>query len=157
MSLVSKYINNIFHQVLNVSNETQAFHGKWVCITLDEWLSYAKEKSLFEATCLLTTNFKKHFFDFLIEKINVCGYGAGNFYEIYEQRRQEEIEIFLSNINLSDNEITDFKKNVDYVEDNGSFLSKCEFCDIDIPNGNIHLSLQLEGKILCNSCLSSCC
>lgn len=156
MKLVIQYIFDAFYQTLNISeHDSKEFHGMWVSITLDEWLSYAKEKSLFDATCILTTNFKKHFSDFLIEKINNCSYGSGSYYEIYEQRRQEEIELFLSKLHLRENAAIYFKEKVEYIEDFGSFTSKCEHCEKDVSPKIIAMSLQIEGEVLCTSCLNS--
>tara|TARA_Y100000588_G_C13984204_1_gene808594 strand:- start:397 stop:876 length:480 start_codon:yes stop_codon:yes gene_type:complete len=156
MKLVTQHIFDAFYQTLNISeHESEEFHGMWVSITLDEWLSYAKEKSLFDATCILTTNVKKHFCDFLIKKIYDCCYGSGSYYEIYEQRRQEEIEIFLSKLHLSENATIYFKEKVEYIGDFCSFSSKCEQCEEEVSPKIIAMSLQVDGKELCTSCLNS--
>lgn len=148
------HILDTFYQALNISEcESKEFHGIWVLITLDEWLSYAKEKSLFDT--INPTSSKKHFCDFLINKVNDCSYGAGSHYELYEERRHEEIELFLSKFHLSPNDILYFKENVEYIEDFCSFSSVCELCDEEISPKDIAISLQNAGKELCMSCLNS--
>lgn len=157
MSLTSENINHTFYKALNLKNDVQAYQGKWVNISLQAWVNYVSNE-LSNIANESTINLDKYFVDFLVNKIFDADYKAGCFYEVYERRRQDEIEEILSTLNLNDNEVALFKSNVEYIDKTSSNPSICEDCGIEFPSesGHIIQSLAIEGKELCQRCFTLC-
>ena len=157
MNQVHNDFHEVFYQTLKINNhESYRFDGQWVSLSLDEWLLYVETQSFDINTFNVALNLKRYFLDFVIEKINNANYGAGCHYELYEQRHQAEIEIFLSQLNLTDDESHFFKEKVGYEDDFNPFMIPCDECDEEVSPHASAMSIQLEGRELCYSCLSAC-
>ncbi|MBA2653088.1 MAG: hypothetical protein H0U73_12620 [Tatlockia sp.] len=91
--------------------------------------------------------------ELIIHKINHGSYGAGQVYELYEERRQETLENVFAQVLLVDDEISHIKKQCDYVEGYIPYLDKCKDCGIGISASEYAQSLSFLGKECCSDCL----
>lgn len=155
MNQENNIISDVFYKTLKIQhNEPTKVNGGWVSLELDGWLSFANNQSINHAATGSLSDLTLCFLDFLKEKINDGGYGAGCHYELYEERRQEEIEIFLAKLNLTDEESRYFKKKIEYIDNFTSFMSPCNDCENEVSPHESAMSLQMEGEDLCSICLN---
>lgn len=156
MNLEQKSIQDKFNKTLQLTtNNRNEFHGYWLSLTLDELASYIELKLHMNAIELNQKHFILNLLDCIAEKINSSDFGSITHYELYEQRRQAEIELFLSALMISEEDKRYFKDKVEYIEEFSSFVAQCADCSKEVLPHAAALSEQMEGVELCTSCLNS--
>ncbi|MBA2710081.1 MAG: hypothetical protein H0U57_05780 [Tatlockia sp.] len=91
--------------------------------------------------------------ELIIHKINHDSYGAGQVYELFEERKQETLENVFAQVLLVDDEISHIKKQCDYVEGFIRFMDTCQDCGRDISASDYAESVSFLGKECCSNCL----
>ena len=154
MNIEPKTIHDISTEFLKTGHN-DIFQGHWVTVSFEEWKTHLKKKALDNKLITSVSCLKLEFLDFVIEKIKHNRYGASCDYELFEQRRQEEIELFLSDFTLTAEESAYFKERVGFIEDFSPYATFCSDCDGEVSAFASAKSLQMEGVELCSHCLNS--
>jgi hypothetical protein len=126
--------------------------GAWIEVNIHELHEYSNKKchSYSEVT---NQEIRNNFIELIINKICHHSYGAGQVYELYEERKQATLRDLFVCLSLSENEMALIKDRCDYSEDVECFKDPCDECGIDVGALQMAMSLNISGKTLCTNCL----
>lgn len=138
-------------------NEDTTVQGGWVSVSLHEWIVYLEQKVCVNHS-LMTDEWLRHeFLNFIIQALDNCSYGAGCNYELYEERKQDDIQFFLSTLLLTPEESRYVKQESGYIDDFSPYVMICSKCGNEDAAIASAKSLQREGIELCTQCFNVFC
>lgn len=122
----------------------------WNTYSLVGFMKYLEGKDI---SNLSNKNIRKACIDYIIFNNSHNNYGDGQFFEIYENRRQTDLNELLSCLTLYECEVQYLKSGSDFYEGD-EYFQYCEECEEKLSSDQGCISLQIEGRILCNSCFT---
>lgn len=126
--------------------------GAWIEINAHELYEYSNN-TCHSSSDVSNQEIRTHFIELLINKINHHSYGAGQVYELFEERKQETLRVLFESLCCSENEVILIKDRCDYLENIESFKDSCDECGVDVGALQMAMSLDRSGKTLCTNCL----
>jgi len=144
--------SSVFNSIFNTKSTPDEFNSLATCFSSSDLNQYL---SRIDSDLSSQNNARIHCIEYLIEKINKCKYGAGEHYELYKERKQDDLEYLISNLSLSSSELKHFKDQTYYDDNFNPYVTECEMCECEVSPYEDAKSTQMETKSLCSLCLDS--
>jgi hypothetical protein len=132
-------------------NETYEIGG-WIEVNAHELHEYSK-KNCHSYPDVTDQEIRNNFIELIINKICHHSYGAGQIYELSEERKQETLSSLFESLCFSEDEMVLIKDRCDYSEDMKIYKDSCDECGVDVGALQMAMSLNMASKTLCTHCL----
>jgi hypothetical protein len=124
--------------------------GGWIEINAREFQEHLSRK-FHQSSVVTDDELRAHLIGVLIQKINNNSYGAGQVYELYEERKQATLRSLLNRLILTTDEVLLIKNQCEYTEDMEPFKDLCD-CGAEVNALQFAQSLSMFGKTTCTNC-----
>jgi len=144
--IVKDKATHVYHNIA-----AESIDGTWNEFSLNDWVlnvENQKPDDSYNPQCLRVA-----LLDYFIEKANKCTYGASCDYELFEERKQAEIETLLLTLSLSDDKKRIFKEKTGFIEESSPYEMICEKCGTKDSAFASAKSIEIEAMELCKGCL----
>lgn len=140
----------VFKDIFGASTLSNEIRSMWNIFSLSEFQKYIADNHI---TSVSVCDARKSCIDYIVQTTFKNSYGSGQHYELYEERRQDDLNAIIDLIDLTDDEMKYFKDKSEHCDDFQSFCVKCEDCGSEVSPYEDAQSLSMESQSLCYSCL----